>query len=469
MDVSVSERSHRTARPVGPRARSALKLQHLARNLPSIRAALRTLVLAVALCSVPSQVIGAPISIQCPADITTNASTGNCSGAASFAATATPASVCRLLGIAYGIGSTQITSPHTFPLGTTTVQAGAADNCNNVATCTFRVTVVDTQPPTITCPANITVNADSSRCTDSVSFAAAASDNCSVASLTYNMGAGSTPISSPYDFPVGTTNLTCTARDPSGNTASCTSQVSVRDTQPPGVTCSPDTTVSNDPGRCDASVIMRSLGSDNCTLASLRYYVGQTQISNPHAFPLGSTDVRTEVRDPSGNFSSCTFRVRVNDTEPPRITCPADKEAAAQSGQYSASLAFSAPASDNCRLASLGYFIGYTDTTLISSPYSFPVGETTVRAEARDASDNMASCAFRVTVRDTQPGNITGKVTNSSGAAFPGVSLSVFDQNYCDKAFAFNIDTIADGTYTIPNVPAGTYKVRFSPIWQSLS
>ena len=63
-----------------------------------------------------------------------------------------------------------------------------------------------------------------------------------------------------------------------------------------------------------------------------------------------------------------------------------------------------------------------------------------------------------------QTGNISGKVTNSSGAAFPGVSLSVFDQNYCDKAFAFNIDTKADGTYAIPNVPTGTYKVRFFPI-----
>ncbi|HEX5113239.1 MAG TPA: hypothetical protein VFV79_10345, partial [Saprospiraceae bacterium] len=41
------------------------------------------------------------------------------------------------------------------------------------------VTVVDTQPPTITCPANITVNLDPGACSAPVNYIVTASDNCS--------------------------------------------------------------------------------------------------------------------------------------------------------------------------------------------------------------------------------------------------------------------------------------------------
>jgi hypothetical protein len=591
MDVMASDHSGRVP------GLTDLRLQRPAPHPPSARARLRALSLAVALFASAAllsgpirargaHVAGAPlahlpvvllpghgaalasISISCPKDITANASAGNCAASVSFEATATPGSGCKLLGIAYAIGSTQITSPHTFPVGTTTVTAGAADSCGGTATCEFHVTVRDTQPPSITCPSSGSVNADTSHCNANVGWAAAtAADNCSVASLKYYIG--STEITTPHVFPVGTTTITAEARDPSGNSASCTFQitvrdvtpptiicpasisttassglcsavasyvttasdacaltlacapasgssfpvgstnvtcqaidasnntascmfaVTVRDTQPPSVTCPANMTVSTDAGRCDASVTMGALGSDNCTLASLHYLVNGRQISNPNTFSVGKTSVQVEVRDPAGNVSTCTFWVMVNDTEPPKIscpadlnlnapsgrcsasapftatvsdnctvasvkyydgaaeissphdfavgtttvraevmdasantasctfhvrvreavppsiTCPADMDAAAANDLCSASLAFSAPASDNCGLASLHYYLGVTSTTQISSPYSFPVGVTGVRAEARDASDNAAACLFHATVRDTQPPGIS--------------------------------------------------------------
>src|SRR6185436_6712518 len=48
------------------------------------------------------------------------------------------------------IGATTITSPRTFPLGTTTVDCTATDAAGNEATGSFTVTVRDTTGPTIT-------------------------------------------------------------------------------------------------------------------------------------------------------------------------------------------------------------------------------------------------------------------------------------------------------------------------------
>jgi hypothetical protein len=61
-----------------------------------------------------------------------------------------------------------------------------------------------------------------------------------------------------------------------------------------------------------------------------------------------------------------------------------------------------------------------------------------------------------------QTGNITGKVTDASGAPFPGVFINVLDQNGCLSPNALNVKTQANGTYTASNLPAGTYKLYYS-------
>jgi HYR domain len=86
------------------------------------------------------------------------------------------------------------------------------------------VTVVDTQAPTITCPANVTAVA-ASQCppalTKVVTFPApTASDNCSGVSVVCSPASGSV-------FSVGNTTVTCTATDASNNSAQCSFVVSV--------------------------------------------------------------------------------------------------------------------------------------------------------------------------------------------------------------------------------------------------
>ena len=165
--------------------------------------------------------------ISCPADITANTDPGICTANVTFAATTTvagtPASV-----IYYRIGNTAITSPRVFPLGTTTVIATALNGAG-YDSCSFRIIVRDVQPPVITCPTNITVPNAPGQCGATVAYAATATDNC-----TSTVTVAVQPASGSF-FPVGTTTVTARATDGSGNTATCSFTVTVKDVEPPAI------------------------------------------------------------------------------------------------------------------------------------------------------------------------------------------------------------------------------------------
>ena len=75
--------------------------------------------------------------------------------------------------------TTSSSSGDTFPVGVTTVTATAVDGVGNTTTCSFDVTVTDTEAPTITCPDDITVSNDLGECGAVVTYAdPVAEDNC---------------------------------------------------------------------------------------------------------------------------------------------------------------------------------------------------------------------------------------------------------------------------------------------------
>jgi len=120
-----------------------------------------------------------PPTITCPTNITTTAASGQCSKSVSFSASATgvPAPT-----IVYKIGAAVITSPYTFPVGTTTVNCRASNGTLPDATCSFTVTVNDDQPPvihTITNPIVLLWSPNHKYQTITVSqFVASVTDNC---------------------------------------------------------------------------------------------------------------------------------------------------------------------------------------------------------------------------------------------------------------------------------------------------
>ncbi len=118
-------------------------------------------------------------------------------------------------------------------------------------------------------------------------------------------------------FPKGTTTVTCCANDAAGNTNCCSFTVTVEDRENPQINCGGDITVCNDPGQCSAVVAQYQVSaSDNCP--------GVTYQCIPPAgstFPKGSTPVVCVATDTSGNTSSCSFNVTVNDCEAPLAAC----------------------------------------------------------------------------------------------------------------------------------------------------
>ena len=192
--------------------------------------------------------------IDCPNNLVLSADPGRCSRS----------NVTFNVSAAVNCGLTNLVSTppsgSTFPVGTTTVTNRATDGSGNTSTCTFTVTITDNQNPTITCPANLVLAADASRCTRSnVTFTVSATDNCSVTNLVSTPPSGST-------FPVGVTTVTNTATDASGNTSVCTFTVTVTDTQNPAITCPANLVLAADAGRCSRSNVTFTVSAtDNCS------------------------------------------------------------------------------------------------------------------------------------------------------------------------------------------------------------
>ena len=111
-------------------------------------------------------------------------------------------------------------APGSFPIGSHLLTWTAMDEAGNTASCAQEITVADTTPPTLTCPAPIRTD-----CTDGpgavVEFTTVVSDTCDPAPVVV-----CTPPSGSV-FPFGITNVVCTATDAAGNSSECEFQVNV--------------------------------------------------------------------------------------------------------------------------------------------------------------------------------------------------------------------------------------------------
>jgi hypothetical protein len=314
-------------------------------------------------------------SISCPADIVTATDPGQCS-ASNVTYTVSTSDNCTNV--------TAVCSPpsgSTFLVGVTAVACGATDAAGNTNSCSFTVTVSDTEAPSISCPAPVTVNADAGLCSASgvaLGVPLSTNDNCGVSTVVND---GSEP------YPVGTNAVVWTVTDIHGNSSSCTQQVIVTgtDTERPVPSCPGDITVSAAPGQCTSNVSFLATFTDNCVGGSIVCVPG-----SGFSFPKGTTNVVCTATDASGNSSNCSFTVTVNDTEAPSISCPADVTVSADVGQCSATnVVLGTPsAADNCGVS--------TVVNDASEPY--PVGNNAVVWTVTDVNGNSSSCTQQVIV-----------------------------------------------------------------------
>jgi uncharacterized repeat protein (TIGR01451 family) len=340
-----------------------------------------------------------PPVVTCPSNITIDNALGACSGSVSVGvATATDNCDGTVTPVPSRADARPLTDP--FPVGTTTITWTATDSAGNSSSCEQTVTVTDNEKPTITCPANITANTEPGSCSANVNpGTATATDNCGNATVTGSRSDGQ-PLNAPY--PKGTTTITWTARDDAGNSSSCTQTVTVNDNENPTITCPANITRNNDPGECGAVITYTApSGSDNCPGATTTQTAG---LPSGATFPVGTTTNTFEVTDASGNKSSCSFTVTVNDTENPAISCPANITANTDPGTCSANVnPGTATATDNCGPTTVSG--SRSDGQSLSAPY--PRGTTTITWTATDSHGNQATCTQTVTVVDNEAPTIT--------------------------------------------------------------
>ncbi len=158
-------------------------------------------------------------TINCQADIIVNNEPNKCGAVANF-------NLPMVSDNCPGVGAPTCNPPSGtfFPIGATTVTCTVTDSSQNQGQCTFKVTIVDIQPPQITCPPDkIVVTGKPCDASVLVNYPAPmASDNCP------NVNVICVPPSGAL-FPVGTTTVTCTATDGGGNMAICSFKVTVYD------------------------------------------------------------------------------------------------------------------------------------------------------------------------------------------------------------------------------------------------
>jgi hypothetical protein len=258
-----------------------------------------------------------PPNITCPANITR----GTDPNAATAVVTFLPSVTDNCAGVTFNCSPA---SGSSFALGTTTVTCTATDAHSNTDTCSFTVTVVDTQPPTIICPANQIRSNSPNQCGAVVTYPApTVTDNTPGSSFVCSPAAGSF-------FPIGTTMVTCVATDSGGNHSNCSFTVTVNDTQAPTIICPADiTVVGNIPGQCSANVSLSNpTAADNCP-GVIVTGVRSDGLPLGAPYPLGtaatpSTIITWTAKDASNNTVSCTQKVTVTNQNPVvTITGPA--------------------------------------------------------------------------------------------------------------------------------------------------
>jgi hypothetical protein len=280
----------------------------------------------------------------------------------------------------------------------------ATDACGNSTACVQMIQVFDSSGPVISCPANVTIQCNTS--TDPAQTGTAtASDNCDN-NPTIAHTDSSLPGTCPQEFVI---TRTWVATDDCGNSSSCTQVITVVDEIAPTITCPDNISI-----QCGEDTSPENTGtataSDNCdTNPSVIF----DDVTIGGDCPEGYTITRTWVAtDDCGNTSACIQIITVDDTQAPLISCPVNVtiDCAASTDPNSTG---SATASDLCDNTP---DLDFEDEIVNGAcPQEFTVMRTWI---ATDNCGNSSTCLQMILLEDTtapicQTQNITVSVNGA--------------------------------------------------------
>ncbi len=301
----------------------------------------------------------------------------------------------------------------------------ATDECDNMASCVQTIFFVDTIPPTITCPINVTIE-----CVESTlpanTGSATASDNCDMGPfITYaDVTVSSGNCDQEYSI-----SRTWTAADGCGNTSTCVQVITVDDSTPPDIVCPASVTIE-----CVESTNPSNTGfasaTDNCDDDPDVDYSDVTIAGGcPQEYTITRTWTATDV---CGNESTCNQTITVDDSTAPIITCPADVTIECDEATDPGNTGL-ANAIDNC---DNNPNVEFTDATVAGAcAQEYIITRTWT---ATDACGNSTACIQTIVVEDTTPPTITFCAANVTiecdESTLPANTGSSVASDNCDPA-----------------------------------
>ncbi|MBK7936741.1 MAG: HYR domain-containing protein [Lewinellaceae bacterium] len=368
---------------------------------------------------------------------------------------------CGVTMITYSLSGVNFTGPGsgTYPIpggvnfkpGVTPVTYTFKDAKGNSTACSFNVTVQDLVAPTATCPADITINANTGGC---IAFATWTPptfiDECDATPTVT-----STHAPNSFFF-FGTTQVTYTANDDAGNVGTCSFNVVVKDLQAPVAVCKnisvplgPGGTVTVTASQVD------SASTDNCFYnylpLTLSWSFDCVDLgTNPNPVTLTIVDGQNPGGMPPMNTASCQALITITDPHLPVIVCnsytppvvnlDANCSGTLDATAYAANFTISDNTYPTC---SLTYEVD-VDGSGFAGTYTWgcaDAGPNTVTLRVTDVFGNSATCVKTITVQDvTDPIIIDANII-----APPSVTIECDDFDLSDFAALGEI-TLADVT-----------------------
>ena len=369
-------------------------------------------------------------TISCPANITTTAALGQSGATVTFSnptlsGSCSSVSVTPVSGSFFAIGTSVVTA---------TTEAGE--------TCSFTVTVNpadDAEAPTISCPGDITVDESSpSANTAIVTYNVSATDNSGSANVSCDPPSGSS-------FAIGTHAIVCTATDASGNTNTCTFNVTVNqigcdlDANSPA----PTPNIASLPTiNAACSVTLLPQNDPTATDACGATINGDTTDDRAYDSP-GTYTVHWTYTDSAGHISTQDQTIIIQ----PDNTAPVPDVASLPTATGECSVSLTAPtATDNCA----GTLTGTTANMVVSG-----AGTHTVVWTYTDNAGNTTQQNQTVVVTDTSAPVVTltgsSSVTVECHTSYTDAGATASDN--CLGAMTptanSNVDVNTPGTYQV--------------------
>ncbi|MBK9727826.1 MAG: HYR domain-containing protein [Saprospiraceae bacterium] len=358
-------------------------------------------------------------------------------------------------------------APSVFPVGMTTVTFTAKDSCNNTAQCTVKVTVIETVPPDITCPGNLTVPCSFDTKDLSQFGTPVVTDNCPGTTFTETV----TRVQNICG--IGTITRKFVAIDASGNRDSCTQVITVNNPDPlqNADMIWPPSPISV--SECE-SIDTSNTGTPKFDSSGITCFKVNITFSDSNLCKVRQT---CDIERTWMVFDSCTNvtltfvqLIQRDDTTAPNILGVQDTTLYANDTACNNFVVLKAFV-DNCDSLSIKITNNspYGNNNMEDASGFYPVGMTTVTFTAEDACCNVSTKIVKITIIDTIAPEFTcikvvRKIKDDGCATFNSQDfvsklkdnctdsafvITSFDRNdFSDTIRIFCCDSIRDYEYT---------------------